>query len=112
MQDIKSSKTARVDRLSRKLLKYGDDILAKPISVLYNISFSRGVFPSACKVAKLKPIFIKGKKSDSSNGKSISLLPVISKTMVKQMLFVQMKIYCTTTNLTLEQITQQISVYL
>ena len=61
MQDINSSKTARVDRLSRKLLKYGDDILAKPISVLCNISISRGVFPSACKVAKLKPIFKKGK---------------------------------------------------
>ena len=112
MQDIKSSKTARLDRLSRKLLKYGYDILAKPISVLYNISFSREVFPSACKVAKLEPIFIKGKKTDSSNDKSISLLPVISKTMAKQILFVQMKIYCSTTNLTLEQIAQQIQVYL
>ena len=33
----------------------------------FNLSVSQGVFPSACKVVKLKPIFKKGKKTDSSN---------------------------------------------
>ena len=37
------------------------------------------LFPSACKVAKLKPIFKKGKKTDPSNYRPISLLPSISK---------------------------------
>ena len=83
MQDIKSSKAAGIDKLSGRFLKDGADILAKPVSALCNLSISRGVFPSACKVAKLKPIFKKGKKTDPSNYRLISLLPVISKIIEK-----------------------------
>ena len=83
MQDIKSSKAAGIDKLSGRFLKDGADILAKPVSALCNLSISRGVFPSACKVAKLKPIFKKGKKTDPSNYRPISLLPVISKIIEK-----------------------------
>ena len=79
MQDIKSSKAAGADKLSGKLLKGGDDILANPVSAICNLSTSRGVIPSACKVSKLKRIFKRGKKTDPSNYRSISLLPVISK---------------------------------
>ena len=50
----KSSKAPGVDKHSRRLLKDGPNILAKPIS--------QGVFSNACKVAKLKPIFKKEKK--------------------------------------------------
>ena len=61
MQDIKSYKTVGVDKLLKNfdILKIAD-ILAKPVSVLYNLSVCRRVFPNACKVAKLKPIFQKG----------------------------------------------------
>ena len=82
MEDFCSSKAAGVDKLSR-FLKDGNDILTKPVSALCNLSISRGVFPSACKVAKLKPIFKKGKKTDPSNYRPISLLPVISKIIEK-----------------------------
>ena len=40
MQDIKSFKAARVDKLSGKFLKDGADILAKPVSALCNLSIS------------------------------------------------------------------------
>ena len=60
-------------------MKDGANILAKPISVLCNLSISQGVFPNACKVAKIKPIFKKGTKTDPSNYRPISLLPSISK---------------------------------
>ena len=79
MSNIESSKAAGVDKLSGRFLKDGVNILAKPISALCNLSISQGVFPSTCKVAKLKPIFKKGKKSDLSNYRPISLFPSISK---------------------------------
>ena len=79
MTNIESSKAAGVDKLSGRFLKDGANILAKPISALCNLSISQGVFPSACKVAKLKLIFKNGKKTDSSNYRRISLLPSISK---------------------------------
>ena len=43
---------------------------------------SCGVFPDACKVAKLKPIY-KKKKKNPSNCRPISLLPIISKVIEK-----------------------------
>ena len=79
MTNIESSKAAGVDKLSGKFLKDSANILAKPISAIYNLSISQGVFPNACKIAKLKPIFKKEKKTDPSNYRSISLLPSVSK---------------------------------
>ena len=77
--NIESSKVVGVDKLSGRFLKHGASILAKPISTLCNLSISQGVFPSACKVAKLRPILKKGKKTDPSNYSPISLLPSILK---------------------------------
>ena len=62
-------------------MKDGAEILAKPLSEIYNLSITSRAFPNACKVAKLKPIFKKGKKTDPSNYRPISLLPLISKVL-------------------------------
>ena len=77
--NIESSKAAEVDKPSGRFLKDGVNILAKLISALCNLSISQVVFPNACKLAKLKPIFKNGKKTDPSNYRPISLLPSISK---------------------------------
>ena len=79
MTNIESSKAAGADKLSGRFLKDGSNILEKPIYALCNLSISQGVFPNACKFAKLKPIFKKGKKTDPSNYRKISLLPSVSK---------------------------------
>ena len=38
-----------------------------------------GSFPDACKIAKVKPLFKKGSKSDPSNYRPISRIPLLSK---------------------------------
>ena len=65
MANIESFKAAGVDKLFGRFLKDG----AKE---------SEGVFSNACKVAKLKPIFKKGKKTDPSNYRPFSLLSSLS----------------------------------
>ena len=46
---------------------------------MYNLSIKLWSFPDSCKIGKLKHLFKKGYKTNPSNYRSISLLPVISK---------------------------------
>ena len=83
MENIEIYKASGIDKLPGRYLKDGAKILSKPISEICNLSISHGIFPNACKVAKVKPISTEGKKVDPSNYRPISLLPLISKIIEK-----------------------------
>ena len=55
------NKAVGLDNLSDKFLKNGATVLA--ISQIYNLSIKYSIFPSDCKIAKLKPLFKKGSKT-------------------------------------------------
>ena len=76
-------KAAGIDDLSGRLLKDGSRVLSKPISELCNLSIKLGSFPDSCKIAKLKPVFKQESKTNPSNYRPISLLPLISKIIEK-----------------------------
>ena len=65
LKNVEVTKAAGIDQISGKCLKDGARILAKPISELCNL--------------KVKPLFKKGSKTDPSNYRPISLLPLLSK---------------------------------
>ena len=68
LQFIDISKAAGIDKISNwRLLKDGANTLAKPITKIRNISISSGLFPSDCKVAKLKPLDKRGPKTSPKN---------------------------------------------
>ena len=79
LKNVEVTKAAGLDQISGKFLNDGARILAKPISELCNLSMALGSFHDACKIAKVKPLFKKGSKTDSSNYRLISLLPLLSK---------------------------------
>ena len=79
MWDIDTTKTAGIDRLSGRFPKDGADVLAKPVSDICNLSVSLNKLQSAFKLAKVKPIFKKGRKTNVLNYRPISLLPILSK---------------------------------
>ena len=79
LQCIDISQAAGIDKFSGRFLKDGANILAKPIAKICIISISSGLFPSDCKIAKLKPLYKKGSKTNPENFRPISLLPLISK---------------------------------
>ena len=64
LQDLDENKSAGLDNLSGKFLKDGGTVLAKPISQVCNLFIKYSVFPCDCKIAKLKPLFKKGSKTD------------------------------------------------
>ena len=77
------NKAAGIDDLSGRFLKDGADILTIPITQLCNLSIKFSHFPKDCKVAKLKPLYKKGTKTDPKNFRPISLLPIVSKIIEK-----------------------------
>jgi len=70
------------------------------------------MFPEKCKIAKLKPLFKKGSKTEPKNYRPISLLPLISKIFEKVVVVTRhktflKKIICfITTNQVLEALIQ------
>ena len=72
-------KAAGIDDLSCRSLKDGSRVLSKPISKLDNLSVKLGSFPDSCKIPKLKTLFKKGSKTNPSNYRPISILPLTSK---------------------------------
>ena len=79
LKNVEVTKAAGIDQISGKFLKDGARVLPKPISKLCNLSMALGSFPDACKIAKVKPLFKKGSKTNPSNYRPISLLPLLSK---------------------------------
>ena len=61
------SKVAGTDNLSGKFLKDGAHVLIRSISQLCNLSIELNSFPRSCKIAKVKPLFKKGCKTDLQN---------------------------------------------
>ena len=53
------------------------------LSQICNLSIKYSTFPNDCKIAKLKPLFKRGSKTDPKNYHPISLLPLISKIIEK-----------------------------
>ena len=54
LQDLDENKAAGLDNLSGKFLKDGGTVLAKAISQICDLSIKYSIFPSDCKIAKLK----------------------------------------------------------
>ena len=67
MKNAEVTKAGGIDQISGKFLKDGVRMLAKPISDLCNLSLTLGSFPDTCKIAKVKPLFKKGSKTDPLN---------------------------------------------
>ncbi len=84
-QIVKSFKdgTAGLDHISPRVVKSVILHLCDPLSHIFNLSLSKGVFPSKLKLARVTPIHKKGDPSEIDNYRPISVLPVFSKLLEK-----------------------------
>ena len=72
-----------IDNLAGRFLKDDSNTLCKPITKICDLCIKLPSFPDKCKVAKSKPLYKKGLKIDRKNFRSISLLTLISKIIVR-----------------------------
>lgn len=71
------------DNISNKILKTFKHILVPPLTHIFRICLSEGIFPRCLKKAVVIPIFKSGNKNLVNNYRPISLLPSISKILEK-----------------------------
>ena len=77
------SNSAGVDGMNLRTLKSVLVYLLPVLVYLINISMEKGMFPSALKIAKVVPLHKGGVKTDISNWRPISILPIYSKVYEK-----------------------------
>ena len=77
------NKATGLDNLSGKFLKDGTTVFDKPISQICHLSIKYSIFPSNCKIAKLKSLFNQCSKTAPENYRPGSLFPLVSKIIEK-----------------------------
>ena len=83
MKSLQPKKSTSHDNLSALVIKLFGEQIAMPLSILINMSKSKGIVPDELKIAKIIPVHKSKAKEDISNYRPISLLPSISKILGK-----------------------------
>ena len=81
IKNLNQKKSSGPDGVHNKMLTKANNIIARPLSVLFNRSINEGVFPKIWKCAFITPIFKKGDKHLCTNYRPVSLLSCIGKVM-------------------------------
>ena len=68
---------------SPRILQFFRNQISPTLAVLFNKCMFSGIFPDVLKIAKVIPLYKSGTRSEVSNYRPISLLPVISKIFEK-----------------------------
>lgn len=83
LKSINPGKAAGPDGIHGEILKKCAVSLAKPLSMLYNISFVTGCIPNDWKLATVVPVHKKDDKGDVENYRPISLTSLVMKVFEK-----------------------------
>ena len=81
LKGIKTTKSTGIENIPARLIKDGAEELAQPLTLLMNRSIDEGSIPFEWKHALVTPVYKSGKKSDPTNYRPISVLPIFMKIM-------------------------------
>ena len=81
--NLKQTATRGLDGIDAKILKLSAPVITDTLTYIYNRCLDNKCFPNNLKQAKIIPIYKAGDKSEPSNYRPISILPVLSKPLEK-----------------------------
>ena len=79
LSNLKTNKSTGLDGISAKLLKDAAAIIAPTLTDIFNQSLKSSVFPKIWKEGKVTPIYKFGDRSNMSNYRPTTVLPILSK---------------------------------
>ncbi|XP_039764078.1 uncharacterized protein LOC120636599 [Pararge aegeria] len=80
---LDSNTSSGIDNINTRVIKSVKGCISDELTRCINTCFRTGTFPTTLKIAKVTPIYKSGPKSDPSNYRPISVLPVLSKIFEK-----------------------------
>ena len=80
---VKTTKGFGIDNISSYFLKIALPFIENSLAFLFNTSIETSLFPDSWKVARVTPIYKDGDRSEKTNYRPISVLPVISRLFEK-----------------------------
>ena len=83
LENMKSNKSSGYDGINAKILKIIAMEISKPLTHIFNLSFSSGSIPDNLKVALITPIFKSNEDNKFENYRPISVLTCFSKLLEK-----------------------------
>ncbi|KAK3094441.1 hypothetical protein FSP39_001785 [Pinctada imbricata] len=96
LEDLNVNRSSGPDGLHPKAIEEIREVIAEPLTIMFNQSLLEGKVPEAWKLGKIVALFKKGVKSDPGNYRHVSLTSVICKIMdklVRNRIVHHMKIY-------------------
>ena len=98
IKSLDTKKSSGPNSLPVRIVKLYNIFFSNNLSKIINLSFTTGIFPDLCKLAKVIPIFKKDNELLCENYRPISLLPIFSK-IIEKIIYKQMYDYLTKNNL-------------
>ena len=83
LSKLNERKSAGLDSIPNKLLKMAASIVSPSLTRIFAKSIETGIFPDEWKLARVTPIFKKGKRDDPNNYRPISVIPTVAKIFEK-----------------------------
>ena len=98
LQHLSPAKATGLDGIPPKLLIAAAEVITYPLTFLFNLIITSGIFPDDWKSARVSPLFKKGKQNDLDNYRPISILPAISK-VFERLMYDQLYGYLSSNNI-------------